>query len=91
MRALISAAASNDVQQGAKADALRFEPVRRRAHPSDLRHGKLVPLGGRLDLDEGDADWIGELWRKGTSSLKRRYLGRLRRCSVQLGELEPYM
>src|SRR5712671_4694784 len=45
MRALISAAASNDVQQGAKADALRFEPVRRRAHPS-VEAWKLVPLGG---------------------------------------------
>jgi hypothetical protein len=54
MRALISAAASNDVQQGAKADALRFEPVRRRAHPSDLRHGKLVPLGGALVFQVSD-------------------------------------
>jgi hypothetical protein len=45
----------------------------------------------RLDLGEDDAAWIEELWRKGTFSLKRRNLGRLRRCSVELGELEPHM
>ncbi len=45
----------------------------------------------RLDLDESNANWIEELWRKGTSSLKRGALGRLRRCCIQLGELEPHM
>jgi hypothetical protein len=45
----------------------------------------------RLNLNESDADWIEELWRKGTSSLKRGALGRLRRCCVKLGVLEPYM
>jgi hypothetical protein len=45
----------------------------------------------RLDLDEGDIDWIEELQRKGTCSLRRGSLSRLRRCSVQLGFLEPYM
>jgi hypothetical protein len=46
---------------------------------------------GRLDLDEGDEEWIVEIWKSGTTSLRRRHLGRLRRCCVQLGILEPYV
>jgi hypothetical protein len=46
---------------------------------------------GRLDLDEGDEEWITEIWKSGRTSLRRRHLGRLRRCCVQLGELESHM
>jgi hypothetical protein len=46
---------------------------------------------GRLDLDEGDEEWVTEIWKSGRTSLRRRHLGRLRRCCVQLGELESHM
>jgi hypothetical protein len=46
---------------------------------------------GRVDLDEGDDEWIVGIWKSGVSSLRRRDLGRLRRCFIQLGELEPHM
>jgi hypothetical protein len=46
---------------------------------------------GRRDLDEGDEQWIAEIWKSGTTSLRLRHLGRLRRCCIQLGELEPYL
>lgn len=42
----------------------------------------------RLDLDEGDEEWIVAIWNRGTTSLRRRHLGRLKRCCVQIGELE---
>jgi hypothetical protein len=45
----------------------------------------------RLDLDEGDEEWIVAIWNRGATSLRRRHLGGLKRCCVQLGELEPYM
>jgi GAF domain-containing protein len=45
----------------------------------------------RLDLDEGDEEFIEQLWRSGTTELRTRDLIHLKRCSVQLGELEPYM
>jgi len=45
----------------------------------------------RLDLDEGDEEWIVAIWKRGTTSLRRRHLGRLKRCCVQLGELESHM
>jgi len=45
----------------------------------------------RLDLDENDEEWIIAIWNRGTTSLRRRHLGRLKRCCVQLGELEPYV
>jgi hypothetical protein len=45
----------------------------------------------RLDLDEGDEEWIVAIWNRGATSLRRGHLGRLKRCCVQLGELEPYV
>src|ERR1700687_2118832 len=42
----------------------------------------------RLDLDERDEQWIAAIRNGGTTSLRRRQLGRLKRCCVQLGELE---
>jgi hypothetical protein len=46
---------------------------------------------GRLDLDEADEQWIVEIRKSGAASLRRSQLGRLRRCCVQLGVLEPYI
>lgn len=45
----------------------------------------------RLDLDEGDEEWIVAIRNGGATSLRRRHLGRLKRCCVQLGELEPHV
>ena len=45
----------------------------------------------RLDLDEGDEEFIEQLWKSGVTELRSRDLMHLKRCSVQLGELEPYM
>jgi hypothetical protein len=45
----------------------------------------------RLDLDEGDEEFIERLWKSGAAELRSRDLMQLRRCSIQLGELEPYM
>jgi GAF domain-containing protein len=45
----------------------------------------------RLDLDEGDEEWIERLWKSGTAELRSGDLARLKRCSKQIGELEPYM
>src|SRR3984893_16682816 len=45
----------------------------------------------RLDLDEGDEEWIVAILNRGPRSLRRWHLGRLKRCCVQLGELEPYV
>jgi hypothetical protein len=45
----------------------------------------------RLDLDEGDEEFIERLWRTGVIELRRNDLSRLRRCSKQLGELEEHM
>ncbi|MET3842246.1 hypothetical protein [Bradyrhizobium sp. OAE829] len=45
----------------------------------------------RLDLDEGDEEFLVELWKSGATELRTPALMRLRRCSVQLGELESYM
>jgi hypothetical protein len=45
----------------------------------------------RLDLDEGDEEFIERLWKSGATELRSRDLMHLKRCSVQLGELEPYM
>jgi hypothetical protein len=46
---------------------------------------------GRCDLDEGDEEFIARLYSSGVAELRRNDLARLRRCSVQLGELEDYM
>jgi hypothetical protein len=45
----------------------------------------------RLELDEGDEEWIVAVWKRGTTSLRRRHIGRLKRCCVQLGELESHL
>jgi hypothetical protein len=45
----------------------------------------------RLDLDEGDDEWIERLWKAGTAEVRSSDLGRLKRCSKQIGELESYM
>jgi GAF domain-containing protein len=45
----------------------------------------------RLDLSVDDEEWIARLWKNGTAEVRSRDLGRLRRCSIQLGELESYM
>jgi GAF domain-containing protein len=45
----------------------------------------------RLDLDEGDEEWIERLWSAGTTELRTSDLARLKRCSKQIGELESYM
>jgi len=46
---------------------------------------------GHVDLEEGDDEWIERVYKSGVSELRRRDLGRLKRCCVQLGALEPYM
>lgn len=45
----------------------------------------------RLDLDEGDEEFIAGLWKSGATELRTPALMRLKRCSIQLGELESYM
>ena len=47
----------------------------------------------RLDLDESDEEWITALWncRPVVDRLRRRDLGRLRRCSILIGAIESYM
>ena len=45
----------------------------------------------RLDLNEGDEEFIERLWTRGVSELRHNDLSRLKRCSKQLGELEDYM
>jgi hypothetical protein len=45
----------------------------------------------RLDLDEGDDEFIEGLWKSGATQLRTPALMRLKRCCIQLGELEPYM
>jgi hypothetical protein len=45
----------------------------------------------RLDLSEDDEDWITALHNSSIRQLRRSAIGRLRRCAVQLGEIEPHM
>lgn len=45
---------------------------------------------GRVDL-EGHDEWIERIYKSGVSELRQRDLDRLKRCCVQLGELEAYM
>jgi hypothetical protein len=45
----------------------------------------------RLDLDEADEKWITKLWKLRPAALRRRDCGILRRCAIQIGEIEPYM
>jgi GAF domain-containing protein len=45
----------------------------------------------RLDLDEDDEEFVGRLWKSCTTELRSRDLMQLKRCSIQPGELEPYM
>ena len=45
----------------------------------------------RFELDGDDEQFIDQLWQSGVGELRRNDLARLKRCSVQLGELEDYM
>jgi hypothetical protein len=45
---------------------------------------------GRCDLAEDDEQFVERVYRSGVTELRGRDLARLRRCSVQLGELEDY-
>lgn len=45
----------------------------------------------RLEFGEDCERWITELWERGATSLRRRDLGRLRQCAIQIGEIESYM
>jgi hypothetical protein len=44
---------------------------------------------GRVDMDEGDADFIEKL--RGQPSIQKRKLGRFLRCCRQLNEIETHM
>jgi hypothetical protein len=64
---------------------------------SKLYGGFSVPIliqrifENRLDLSDDDEAWITALRDRGATSLRRRDLGRLRRCAIQIGEIESYM
>jgi hypothetical protein len=45
----------------------------------------------RLDLDEDDEKFIAGLWQRGATELRTPALMRLKRCSIQVEALEPYM
>jgi len=45
----------------------------------------------RLDLDEGDEEFIERLWRTGATELRRSDLLSLKRCCKQLCKLEEHM
>jgi GAF domain-containing protein len=45
----------------------------------------------RLDLDEDDEEFIVRLWKTGATELRNLALMRLKRCSIQVDALEPYM
>lgn len=44
----------------------------------------------RYDLEEDDEEWITALRISGANKLRRADIGRLRRCAVQIGEIDPY-
>jgi hypothetical protein len=44
----------------------------------------------RCDLAEDDEQFVERVYRSGVAELRGRDLARLKRCSVQLGELEEY-
>ena len=46
---------------------------------------------GRCGLAEDDEQFVERVYRSGVAELRGRDLARLRRCSIQLGELEVYM
>jgi hypothetical protein len=58
-----------------------------RRHTHDQEQGVAE---AQLDLDEGDEKWIKALWQRGANQLRRCDLGILRRCAVQIGEIESY-
>ena len=45
----------------------------------------------RCELAEDDEQFVERIYRSGVDELRGRDLARLRRCSVQLGELEEYI
>jgi hypothetical protein len=46
---------------------------------------------GRCDLAEDDEQFVERVYRSGVAELRSRDMARLRRCSVQLGELEDHI
>jgi GAF domain-containing protein len=45
----------------------------------------------RLDLDEDDEKFIVGLWESGATALRTPALMRLKKCSIQVDAIEPYM
>ncbi|OKO83555.1 hypothetical protein AC628_01730 [Bradyrhizobium sp. NAS96.2] len=45
----------------------------------------------RSELLDGDYEFVERLWKSGVSELQTPALMRLKRCSIQLGELESYV
>jgi hypothetical protein len=47
----------------------------------------------RLDIDDPDLEWITKIWQRvpRPDRLRRSDIGRLRRCAIRIGEIEPYM
>ena len=45
----------------------------------------------RSENAEDDEQFVERVYRSGVAELRGRDLGRLRRCSIRLGELEVYM
>lgn len=42
----------------------------------------------RLDLSEGDEEWIVQRFEQSPTTIRRKHAGRLRRCARQLGLIE---
>jgi hypothetical protein len=61
---------------------------------STLHGGFSIPIlirrvyESRLDLDEDDEEWITKLRDSGVDKLRSRDAGGLRRCAIQIGEIE---
>jgi hypothetical protein len=47
--------------------------------------------GARLNLNQDDEEWITALRNSGVNKLRQCDAGRLRRCAIQTGEIEPYV
>ena len=64
---------------------------------STLYDGLSIPIliarvyEGRIDLDEDNEEWITALWKRDAKKLRRRDIGILRRCAVQLNLIEDYV
>jgi hypothetical protein len=42
----------------------------------------------RLDLDEGDEEWLVRRYEESQTTIRRKHAGRLRRCACQLGFID---